>query len=58
MPVSALSVVTLCAEQKLVPALPMRQLSRMLSGVAAKDDAVPAPTAAMAAKIAIAVLPI
>jgi hypothetical protein len=55
MSVRALSTVKLCAEQKLVPPLPMRQLSRMLSGVAAKDDAAPA-RAAIAAVIPIAVL--
>jgi hypothetical protein len=42
MPDSAFSVVRLCAEQKLVPLLPMRQLSRTLRGVAANDDAAPA----------------
>jgi hypothetical protein len=55
MPVRALSVVRLCAEQKLVPLLPMRQLSRTLNGVAAKVDAAPA-SAVIAAVIAIAVL--
>jgi hypothetical protein len=52
---SALSVVRLCAEQKLVPLLPMRQLSRTLNGVAPQDDAAPA-NAVNAAAIAIAVL--
>src|SRR2546430_8001786 len=33
---------TLFRSQKLVPALPMRQLSRTLSGVEAHDDAAPA----------------
>jgi len=42
MPVSALSVVRLWAEQKLVPELPIRQLSRTLSGVAAQVEAAPA----------------
>jgi hypothetical protein len=50
-------MVRLCAEQKLVPALPMRQLSRTLSGVAAQVDAAPA-RALIAAAIAIAILPI
>src|SRR5690348_17076801 len=57
MPVSALSLVRLCAEQKLVPELPMRQLSRTLSGVAASEGAAPA-RAATAAAMANPVLPI
>jgi hypothetical protein len=55
MPVSALSAVRLCAEQKLVPELPMRQLSRTLSGVAAQVEAVPTRPESAAA-IAIAIL--
>jgi hypothetical protein len=55
MPVSAPSTVRLCAEQKLVPLVPMRQLSRTLKGVVAKEDAAP-PSAMTAAVIAIAVL--
>jgi hypothetical protein len=54
MPVSALSTVRLWAEQKLVPELPIRQLSRTLKGVPAHDDAAAAkPAAANAATIAV-----
>src|SRR4029079_7088064 len=55
MPVSALSTVMLCAEQKLVPLLPMRQLSRTLSGVPAHDATAP-DTPTTAAIIATAAL--
>jgi hypothetical protein len=55
MPVSALSTVKLWAEQKLVPELPMRQLSRTLKGVAAHEDAAAARPAS-AAVIAMTVL--
>jgi hypothetical protein len=51
---NALSVVRLCAEQKLVPLLPIRQLSRMLKGVTAKEG-LAASTAEAAAAIAMAV---
>jgi hypothetical protein len=52
-----LSLVRLCAEQKLVPELPIRQLSRTLSGVAAGEGAAPTMTATLAA-MANPVLPI
>jgi hypothetical protein len=51
MPVRTLSLVRLCAEQKLVPLLPIRQLSRTLNGVAAKVDAAPAKAVRTAANI-------
>src|SRR5206468_357021 len=51
MPESVLSVVRLCAVQKLVPELPMRQVSRTLRGVAADDGAVPTTPARLAARI-------
>jgi hypothetical protein len=56
MPESVRSVVTLCAEQKLVPELPIRQLSRTLSGVAAHDDDAAAAKPARVAVAARAVL--
>jgi hypothetical protein len=52
---NALSLVRLWAEQKLVPLLPILQLSRMLKGVTAKDGAA-ANTTEAAAAIAMAVL--
>jgi hypothetical protein len=46
--VSALSVALLCAEQKVVPPLPMRKLSRTLSGAdAAGTEAAEAAAAAL-----------
>src|SRR5437868_2227756 len=54
MSVSALSAVSLCAEQKIVPELPIRKLSRTLSG-AAEAGAIPAMQE-IAAAMAIAVL--
>ena len=48
----AASVVVLWAEQKLVPELPIRQLSRTLSGVAAYDDIA---LAARAAEVNVAI---
>jgi hypothetical protein len=53
MPANARSVVKLCAEQKLVPELPIRQLSRTLSGVAPQVDADPAKPVIAAKAIAI-----
>src|SRR3982751_6212439 len=55
MSVSALSAESFCAEQKIVPLLPTRKLSRVLSGAAAGADAV-MPKQETAAAIAIAVL--
>ena len=51
------SALKLWAEQKLVPELPIRQLSRTLSGVAAREGVVPA-NAASAVTIANPVLAI
>src|SRR5256885_4510539 len=51
---SAASVATLWAEQKIVPELPMRKLSRTLSGVAGTDAA--RPSEAIAAAMAMAIL--